>query len=806
MGLGLINLQTNLKSLKFGNDRAHGGNSKQPYIQTPIPEKLGDFGSLDTDFILRGGSKSVTRSAKDVLRLGKYFLDVRNPSGLLFVAKQNLLSRTAVRTQASGLLNEGIYTPLSTLAEAGGVAFGLHVNKQGLNPFDELGSLRTYSDVITPELGAAFSIKNVDKNRLIDLYKSNINPLPFSVGKPETSLNLDPILREYNGGPGSILGIGKTYIKKVTNTNEGLQISSPQASYSGVKVSNSKENINLTRHVRASEKYEFYINSSFDPLIDNGFSSDGKLTRMFGPLDNNQTFSINPDLFKSYQAQSKNKIVDVNYRNALGLSVSSSYNVKNNVNLANPQYSGINSSGEGFTYFIGQDSNISINNIITGVDLKNYQSGLKNSETYRDYPIPKTIDPTANLYPQNVVTYTQKDIESIPTDIISKGESTLTGKWGSTSVTGDFRALLRNPSRVGSNSLGLAPLAPNYTTKNIEQRVLLGTPGDTKFKNLLSYTNGSRTGAIYGNSGGNASINSYDKINALPIYSDSTPDEKNGNDLVKFRIGVIDNDNPSKKTYIHFRAFINQISDGYTSEWSDTRYIGRGEKFYTYTGFDRKVSLSWTVAAQSKAELIPMYKKLNFLASICAPDYSAAGYMRGNIVTLTIGGYFHEQPGIITGFSYEMNDDNATWEIGINDSDEAGEDQTVKELPHMIKVSGFNFIPIHTFVPRKQQIGYDPQGDILTDANGYGPERYIALANGFGDDQNNYGPVFVNPVPVQPAPLPQPKQDQTSSTTGNSSKDPIPQKLPPQQKSTPFTRSIEFGGGSFGGAGSGGNW
>lgn len=803
--MGLINLQTDLKSLRFGNDRVHGGSSKQPYIQTPIPENSGGFGVLDTDFILRGGSKAVVNSITDVERLGKYFLDVRNPSGLLFVAKQNLLSRTAVQTQAStGLLNEGIYTPLSTLIEAGGVAFGLHVNKQGLNPFSGPSSLITYDDVVNPELGEAFSIKNVNKNRLIDFYKSTLNPTPFTIGKPQTTFNSDINLYSYPGGPGSILGIGKTYIKKVTNTNEGLQASSPQASDGGVKVSLSKENINLTRHVRASEKYEFYINSSFDSLIDNGFSRSGKLTRMFGPLDNNQTFFTNPDLLKSYQAQSNNKIIDINYRKALGLSVSSSYNAKNDVNLGNPQYSGINSDGKGFTYFIGQDSNVSINNIITGVDLKNYQSGLKNSQTYRDYPIPKTIDPTANLYPQNVVTYTQKDIESIPTDTISKGESTLTGKWGSTSVTGDFRALLRNERRVGSDSLGLAALAPNYTTKNIEQRVLLGTPGDTKFKKLLSYTNGSRTGAIYGNSGGNASINSYDKINALPIYSDTTPDEKNGNDLVKFIIGVIDNDNPSKKTYIHFRAFLNQISDGYSSEWSDTKYIGRGEKFYTYTGFDRKVSLSWTVAAQSKAELIPMYKKLNFLASICAPDYSAAGYMRGNIITLTIGGYFYEQPGIITGFSYEMNDDNSTWEIGINDSDEAGDDKTVKELPHMIKVSGFNFIPIHTFVPRKQQMGYDPQGDILTDANSYGPERYIALANGFGDDQNNYGPVYVNPIPVQPPPLP--KQDPTPSTTGNSSKDPIPQKLPPQQKSTPFTGSIEFGGGDFGGGGSGGNW
>ena len=42
--------------------------------------------------------------------------------------------------------------------------------------------------------------------------------------------------------------------------------------------------------------------------------------------------------------------------------------------------------------------------------------------------------------------------------------------------------------------------------------------------------------------------------------------------------------------------------------------MGRAESFYKYKGFDRNISLSWTVAAQSKGELIPMYQKLNYLA------------------------------------------------------------------------------------------------------------------------------------------------------------------------------------------------
>jgi hypothetical protein len=92
------------------------------------------------DFLLRGGLNAVTDTAEDVLRLGKMFLILKIPSGLLFTAKQNLLSRTAVRTQTSGILNEGTYTPLSTLSQAGVNAFGGHLNKQGINPFAETGA------------------------------------------------------------------------------------------------------------------------------------------------------------------------------------------------------------------------------------------------------------------------------------------------------------------------------------------------------------------------------------------------------------------------------------------------------------------------------------------------------------------------------------------------------------------------------------------------------------------------------------------------------------------------------------------
>ena len=202
------------------------------------------------------------------------------------------------------------------------------------------------------------------------------------------------------------------------------------------------------------------------------------------------------------------------------------------------------------------------------------------------------------------------------------------------------------------------------------------------------------------------------------------------------------------------------MDDNYSAQWNDVSYMGRGEKFYRYSGFDRQISLSWTVAAQSRGELIPMYQKLNYLASVLTPDFSSNGYMRGNLVTLTVGGYLYEQTGIITGLNYGVPQESP-WEIAIPTSfnpNQLGADgiysaNDVKEMPHIIRVTGFNFIPIHEFTPRVQQNNFEEN---KTSWGGYpeaeekwisafGPERYIQLrdsglgAAGAGSALDNYG-------------------------------------------------------------------
>jgi hypothetical protein len=69
------------------------------------------------------------------------------------------------------------------------------------------------------------------------------------------------------------------------------------------------------------------------------------------------------------------------------------------------------------------------------------------------------------------------------------------------------------------------------------------------------------------------------------------------------------------------------------------------------------------------------------------------------------------QPGIITSLTYDVPQESP-WEIAIPSSEASSDssntsgflsDNSVKELPHMIKVTGFQFIPIHNFVPSVQK-------------------------------------------------------------------------------------------------------
>ena len=86
--------------------------------------------------------------------------------------------------------------------------------------------------------------------------------------------------------------------------------------------------------------------------------------------------------------------------------------------------------------------------------------------------------------------------------------------------------------------------------------------------------------------------------------ADSVTENKKKNDFVKLRFAVINPDQPSQKTFVHFPAFFDgAITDNMSANWDSFKYLGRAEEFHNYTGFNREIGFSFTVAAQSKPEL-----------------------------------------------------------------------------------------------------------------------------------------------------------------------------------------------------------
>lgn len=607
--MALLDLTTDLKSLRYGKDRIGGGSSKEPFVTKSVNSSPGDTGG--PDFLLR--ANTLSKTGNDLSRLGKFFI---SPKGLQFAAKQNLLSRTGVRIQSNSdisfnPINDGVYLPTSTLAQAAVNAEGGHLLKQGLNPFRN-----------TSQTGANTGIGIID----------NILNAELPLDQP-------------------------LYIRRVNNQQPIDQNRLTNLVDTKIGVSTSDSN-----------------NNPIDSFL--GQITGGGIGGFFGGIFNNLFKPVNSKLKKGLSiSQNANEIL---------------------------RYNG----GPGSALGIGQTS------IKRVIDSQEYNTEIFKKNNY-------------------LLNYSS---------IIGKlGEGVYNNDARETLILPDFRKDLLSAQNEGNKQNILASsLDYNNPKETLGGRVNMGDPG-RRGRNLRNYNigvtdkNGNPSGPL-------------DKINALPLYQSPQMISKTSviNDLVKFRIGILDNNSKqNNKTYIHFRSFIDSFSDNYSADWSSQKFMGRAENFYRYGGFDRQIQMSWTVAALSVDELIPMYQKLNFLASSLAPDYSSQGYMQGNIAYLTMGGYCYEQPGIITGLNLSPPQE-ATYEIDIESSSGANDGGIkTKELAHIIKVTGFTFIPIHNFVPRIQSnsyFGQNIEGGGGNYISSFGKERYIALKNAKNNNytQNNF--------------------------------------------------------------------
>ena len=680
MGL-LIKLQdgdTSLKSLKLVTDRPGGGSSGQPYIKNPIDRP--DLPVLNSDFLLRGGISAPLNAAEDVVRLTKYFFDFRNPSGLLFTAKQNLLSRVSPKTEASrgigyagGLINAGVYTPLSTIAEAGVVAFGGHLNKQGIDPTGLIPSLSVnkYQDII---------ISNQFTGR-IDLENNRLVKLTQNITQNEASglayvknyfLNAGNSIISYGGGSDSILGIGNTNIRFATD-NAGVSIKTlfpsfnPKTYQAEGKPASSIESSKFQIPVKATEAYIYALpNVDLTSLENSGqfLTIDGQTSYQYnfntsvykgsGSLEPRTDIDLTTYLTKDYGIIS---------RSSGSVVYSSPINEKLR-SLGSGLTQGVDGSGRQLVvdpkYIISSGSYLAVDPTGKVLDQYSSENTLWNDNLNQSYNYSGSKSHKkgylANLDKNSGYYYTKN------------GNYTFTLNQYVRGTAPDFRLTSREVR--GFN---------DYEDTLESETVKLGKVWGSYDAITTKGTNFEKSQTV-------------DKI----YYNSSRLRTSNllntENDIIPFRIGIVDPRNPSSDpTSLNFRAYIDSFSDSYSNEWKSQTYMGRAEKQYKYNSFDRSISLGFTIVADNEKNLDKMYEMLNTLAASIAPTYTSNGYMTGNLHKLTLGNYLYEQWGIMNGgFTYEITDETP-W--GIDPG---------RQLPYYIKVSGVKFTVIHNFRPESQ--------------------------------------------------------------------------------------------------------
>jgi hypothetical protein len=690
--MGLIDLKTNLKSLKYGNDQKGGGSSNQPYIVTPIPD---GFADTSPDFLLRNGYLNPLSSTQDVSRLTKMFLDTKSPNGLLFITKQELLERQNI--EIPGGFNR-IYNPLGTLAQAGVISAGYHLNKQGFNPFQQGyfngGRNGYYQTTLNDEreIQDGYAI-----NRLYALYKIK-KTADGEYGneefKKKYEISSDPnISLSYNGGPGSFLGFGKTNIRIQNPTRTVIPKEEATKAYRSLFVDNVDYLI---------PSGSFTINWNYRPtdtgVTDKYFLKTGVVTE--GLFTNNDLLNRNTStvipISKLTNTFNKNNGLlktDLNYLRTGPIkpgSVTWDYNIDPLIKR-----------GVSSTYF-----DLVSTPYYFVRDLFDKELGKENYTLLK----PSANDNIKDSY------YKTKDLNDVYTIENVKSFTTASKTYGNgaenafTRDTFDQKApspFIVNDDIVEglkkNRNTALSSLNPQYFRYDQEKNEITGSskayPNIQTFNKEKTYNISKTTYRSNTDVSNTQYSDGQNKRNILQ-GSRNNQNEQANSDLIKFFFEINNNNalTDTQNWFLFFRAYLNDFGDSYKADWQSYKYIGRAENFYKYGGFSRDISLGFTIYAHTRAEMAPIYNKLNYLVGTTAPDYSEAGYMRGNFVNLTIGDYLDNVPGIINDISLKPSFD-AGWDINRDEVTGTILQQSYLQLPKLIEVS-MTFTPIHSFTPR----------------------------------------------------------------------------------------------------------
>jgi hypothetical protein len=652
----LINLQTNLKSLRYGADRQGGGDSGLPYIQTNIENA--NPGIKFDDGLVRGGAvNAAVAGAVDTARIAKFLIDP--PKGPLFIVKQIGLQLANPRLEvpknpaniASGLPDNvlsvgtnGLLQPtriynlgINTLAQIPVNAFGIHFNRHGLLPVQSNAS--KYEAVVTANndvggssrfnrlVGLTNKFKLGDRTpnqttdrRVVNTLNTVLQAVSTLTGAPAASLSITPqdlIIDQYAAGPNSVYGIGRTTINRYYNSEDSFKIN--------LLTNFSKQYAGLTRDTNGAGTV-VKIKSTKDFEV-------SKLTKS----------SLNSSTWRYQDGTS----LDNSFLNYTASSADTGSKSKPAEYIA-PNY--INDLGKGsgsISQYPGSKDEP------TAIDQAAILSYSKSNPSLRIYAeLQKQVETDNNSiaiysHAEYVQDTSTGNIPGLATDYNYSEKE----KSNFQITTPDSRDNRYPSSSIESNRTKtlLALKRPIFDSE-------LGFPGTQQ----IDRTAEEKEQFIY------------------PGLFDRTNDVLLGEDGMKLIFTPIQ-PFTGVETQFQFLGYLNSYDESYDSGWGETRYVGRAESFYVFNSFKRTANISFTVPCFNREELLENHRKLfslrkntqggydvdhtrGSLAYALAGQYSEDALLGGVIIRTTVGNYLNNTPGIINSLKFDIVD-SSPWDL-----------------------------------------------------------------------------------------------------------------------------------------------
>ena len=668
----LIDLKTNLKSLKYGNDRTNAGSSGQPYItadpdgntnlslgasnvvgdvlrligvnKVPLVPNLsvklnesnvGRFVNqvLNTDDFIRGGAVgSVQASINDTFRIGAFLTDV--PKGPIFIAKQ--------------------------------------VGLQLSNP--KLEIKRGGTAVAKGLLKALFSAS------------------PAQALSSVTGGLLGPT-RVYNLGINTLAQVPANAFGTHFSRHGLLPIQDEQTKYQNVVTTNNEStNSEFNRLVELTDKFDlgdqaYETNPNFNLRAarkknrqdnrDNKKQFDFKAARELNQSSRGAIRSLNNNPLRKEYGLGKISYVPVNFK-------------KQKLDLSKLTIAAY-PSGPGSVYGIGTtiiqrhsftEDKYKIDQSLEQASLFAGKSRTNGSTILYSNALGEKAKISINTAAKAINAYSPE----IPDSFTGAGQLGISP--GSIVIQaalsqGTFKTYAELLSKI------------NIITNATQSIPSFGTYSDI---NPVTYNNTITTASAFLNRDSpnyryyGAAVTSLSSSGSL-TYSNSNVFSRidAGIMSVSFRaINPFDASSASNEKTFTFSAYMSGYKDNFDATWNDINYAGRAESFYIYSKFKRTVSFDLKIPCFNKVQLFEKHRELGKLASVTAGSYGSKLLLGGVLVKINMGNYLVGEYATLNSVSYSIPDD-ASWDVADN------------ALLSMYIDASFNLTIIHKKLPEYQQ-------------------------------------------------------------------------------------------------------